>query len=378
MDDLARLDEARPDAVSGPSPLARRLAAEIAATGPISVAEFMAACLHDPRHGYYATRPALGAEGDFITAPLVSQMFGELIGLWAVETWRGLGRPSPLRLVEAGPGDGTLMSDLLRAARLDPDFLAAADLWLVETSAPLRQRQAQALAAAPLFPRWAAGLDEIPAGAPMILIANELLDCLPARQFVRLSQGSGWAERVVGLDPDGDLAFGLRPCGPREAPLAGATEGQLVEVSPAQTAFAASLAARLASDGGGALLIDYGRGEGEPHGDTLQALMRHQKVDPLATAGEADLTVHADFPAVLAAARAAGCAAALLSQGEMLRRLGIEARAAALARARPDRAEALGRQLARLVDEAQMGALFKAACLYKPGDPPPPAFEHAP
>lgn len=356
--------------------LRARLKARIRAAGPIGVAEFMTACLHDPRAGYYATRPRLGEDGDFVTAPLVSQMFGELVGLWAVETWAGLGRPSPFRLVEVGPGDGTLMSDLLRAARLDPAFLAAADLWLVETSEPLAERQRRRLAAAPA--RWARALDAVPAGAPTILVANEVLDCLPADQFVRRAEG--WAERVVALDEEGELAFALAP--PIAASLApplapdpaqAVPPGTVVEVSPAQAAFAAAVAGRVAADGGAALLIDYG---GEPGwGDTLQALQAHRKVDPLATAGEADLTVHADFAAVLRAARAAGAEARLLTQGDFLRRLGIEQRAAALARARPDRAQTLARQLARLVDEGQMGRLFKVACLFAPGGRPPPAFE---
>jgi NADH dehydrogenase [ubiquinone] 1 alpha subcomplex assembly factor 7 len=351
--------------------LAERLKARIRATGPIGVDAFMTACLHDPEHGYYATRPALGEDGDFITAPLVSQMFGELIGLWAAETWRGLGRPAPLRLVEVGPGDGTLIADALRAARLAPDFLAAADLWLVETSAPLAERQRRRLGEVPA--RWAETLEAVPGGAPMILIANELLDCLPAAQFVRRPEG--WAERVVGLDAAGELAFGLAPPGRLPAaPTQDATPpGTLVEVSPAQAAFAAAVARRIARWGGAGLLIDYG---GEPGaGDTLQALKAHRKVAPLASAGEADLTVHADFRAVLAAARAEGAQAGLLTQGAFLRRLGIEQRAAALARARPDRAEVVARQLARLVDDDQMGRLFKAACLFAQGEPAPPGFE---
>ena len=168
-----------------------RLKAQIAQDGPIAVPEFFTRCLHDPRDGYYATRPDLGAGGDFITAPLVSQMFGELIGLWAIETWTRMGRPAPFHLVEMGPGDGTLMSDLLRAAWVAPDFLEAADPWLVEVSEPLKAKQADHLGDRP---RWASRLHEVPAGAPMILIANELLDCLPARQFVRTKDG--WAERV--------------------------------------------------------------------------------------------------------------------------------------------------------------------------------------
>jgi SAM-dependent MidA family methyltransferase len=349
--------------------LKQRLEAEIAASGPIDVAEFMTRCLHDPVDGYYATRPALGARGDFITAPLVSQMFGELIGLWLVETWRGLGAPPRFVLAEAGPGDGTLMADALRAARLEAMFGAAAELWLIEASAPLRALQAERLAAA--APRWAASLAELPADAPLLLIANELIDCLPARQFQRTRRG--WAERVVGLSDSGELAFGLRPAAladaPDEAPI-----GAVVERSAAQEAFATELAGRIARQAGAALLIDYGRGAPEL-GDTLQALKGHAKVCPLATPGEADLTVYADFPAVLAAARGAGASAALLSQGELLRRLGAEARAAALQRARPDRADLVARQLERLVGPDQMGELFKAAAIWTGA--PPPAFEDA-
>ena len=209
-----------------------RLKAEIAQGGPITVADYMTRCLHDARDGYYATRPALGGGGDFITAPLVSQMFGELLGLWAVETWTRLGKPAPFRLVEAGPGDGTLMSDLLRAVRLAPDFIAAADLWLVETSGPLKAAQAARLAGAALTPQWADSLDGVPGGAPMVLISNELLDCLPARQFVLT--GGGWVERLVGLGPDGELAFGLAPSDHGQPPT---PEGTVLEVSAAQEAF---------------------------------------------------------------------------------------------------------------------------------------------
>lgn len=352
-----------------------RLKAQIAQDGPIGVPEFFTRCLHDPRDGYYAMRPDLGAGGDFITAPLVSQMFGELIGLWAIETWTRMGRPKPFRLVEMGPGDGTLMSDLLRAGRLEPAFLAAAQVWLVEVSEPLRAKQAAKLGDAP---RWVGRLDEVPAGAPMILVANELLDCLPARQFVRIKDG--WAERVIGLGEDGELAFGLRGLGKSaDTPipdLPRQPEGSIVESSPAQAALASDIAHRLATDGGAALLIDYGRAAPEA-GDTLQALQNHQKVDPLKTAGLADLTVWADFPAVVAAARETGAKAGpIITQREFLLALGIEARAQALASARPDRADQLARQLDRLVGEAQMGALFKVACLTAP-DLSPPLFEDA-
>lgn len=344
-----------------------KLAAQIAQTGPLTVAQYMTACLHDPQHGYYATRPALGEDGDFVTAPLVSQMFGELIGVWAISTWQAMGQPSRFVLAEMGPGDGTLMSDLLRAARVMPAFLEAADVWLVETSAPLAALQAQKLGKAV---RWARALDEIPGGEPMILVANELLDCLPVRQFVRTV--TGWAEQVVGIDADGALRFGLVPAA---VELPDAREGAVCELSAPQEALGAALGDRLTRNGGAALLIDYGRDQ-PGFGDTLQALVRHQRVDPLACPGEADLTVHADFPTVMDAARQAGADAAILTQAAFLARLGIGERAEALLRARPDKAAILGRQLNRLVGGNQMGELFKACCLHSPGWTPP-AFEDA-
>ena len=379
-----------------------RLKAQIAQDGPISVAEYFTRCLHDPRDGYYATRPALGEGGDFLTAPGVSQMFGELIGLWLLETWTRMGRPSLVRLVEMGPGDGTLISDILRAARLLPKFLEAADLWLVEVSPPLRAVQAERLAGARLTPRWADRLEAVPAGAPLLLVANEVLDCLPAHQFVRTE--GGWAERVVGLDEAGELAFGLRalnppPMGeaarrgrwgeqthlgqlPPQSPRieSGTTpppqgealeSGAVVESSPAQAALGSELGHRVARDGGAALLIDYGRDTPGP-GDTLQALKAHAKVPPLAEPGQADLTVWADFPAVLAAGAEAGAATGpILSQGAFLQDLGIQARAQALAAARPDQADKLARQLDRLTGAARMGELFKVVCLFAPGLAPP-------
>jgi NADH dehydrogenase [ubiquinone] 1 alpha subcomplex assembly factor 7 len=345
--------------------LKARLTAEIAAGGPIDVAAFMTRCLHDPLDGYYATRPTLGERGDFITAPLVSQMFGELIGLWLIETWRGLGSPARCVLAEAGPGDGTLMADVLRAARLVPAFLRALEVWLIEASAPLRASQVERLS--DVGPRWATSLGDLPTDAPLLLIANEFLDCLPARQFQRTA--SGWAERVIGLDEDGRLAFGLRPA---PVPFGDAPVGIVVERSPAQEAFTSDLAGRLVGQGGAALLIDYGR-DAPGCGDTLQALAGHSKVDVLQSAGAADLTVHVDFQAVLAAARTAGADGALLTQAEFLRRLGVEARAAALAKARPDRAATIARQLERLIAPDQMGQLFKATAIWS--GLAPPAFE---
>jgi SAM-dependent MidA family methyltransferase len=297
-------------------------------------------------------------------------MFGELLGLWAVETWRRLGPPARVVLAEAGPGDGTLMQDALRAAKLDPAFIAAAELCLVETSPALRSLQAERLAQAPLKPRWLDGLADLPQDAPLILIANELLDCLPARQFVRTE--AGWAERMVGLDAEGALAFGLSSR-PVDRLMPQAVPGTVIEVSPAQESFGAELGARIARQGGAALLIDYGRAEPGP-GDTLQALKRHRKVSPLEA--HADLTVHADFPAVAAAAQAGGArASAIITQAELLARLGVQERARALAAARPEGAQTVQRQLARLIDADQMGSLFKALAIHAPGAPAPPGFE---
>ena len=351
--------------------LRERLAAQIAAGGPLTLAQYMTACLHDPQDGYYATRPAIGGTGDFITAPAVSQMFGELIGLWAAQTWRAMGEPAAFRLVEAGPGDGTLMEDLLRAAGAAPGFREAADLWLIEASPPLRARQAERLAHA--APQWAGRLDDVPGGGPLILVANEFLDCLPARQFVRTERG--WREKMVGLDEEGRLAFGLSAPLPPPFAEADLPVGSIREVSAAQEVFGLTLGARRAAEGGAALLIDYG--SARPGGDTFQALKRHEKVDPLAFPGEADLTVHADFAAVAAAAVAEGAAAAaLLTQAQFLGRMGIEARAQALAARRPDRVETLGRQFDRLTAQNEMGELFKVLCLHAK-DLSPPAFEEA-
>jgi SAM-dependent MidA family methyltransferase len=337
------------------SNLRERLAARIAADGPISVAAYMEACLHDPCDGYYAVRPALGAVGDFITAPHVSQMFGELIGLWAAETWTRLGAPPRVRLAELGPGDGTLMSDALRAGAAQPGFRDAAEVVLIETSAPLRARQAVALAHA--RPRWADRIDDIGDDAPLIILANEFLDCLPIRQAVRCP--GGWRDRRVGL-ADGRLAFVAGA--PVVVPVDG-REGDIFEWSPALTAFGAAVRDLIAAATGGALFIDYGRDRPEL-GDTLQALRGHQKEGPLENPGLADLTAHVDFDALPRTA-------SILTQGEFLRHLGIEPRATALAAAHPGEAGKIGRQLARLTDADQMGELFKVACIASPCLTPP-------
>ena len=351
-----------------------RLARGIALTGPMHIADFVTRCLHDPQDGYYATRPAIGATGDFITAPMVSQMFGELIGLWAVEVWQRLGAPERVRLVEVGPGDGTLMADALRAARLAPDFLQAVDLILIEPSAPLREAQARMLADSDLHPRWVSALDRIETDAPVILIANEVLDCLPARQFVKTEDG--WAERRVGVSDDGDLLFGLmKITGGFKRPDYTVEPGQTIEISDQQAGFGRDLAQLVKVASGAALLIDYGRAKAGA-GDTLQGLRRHQKVDPLTDPGEVDLTQWADFPAVLEAAIHAGAEiTGCLGQGEFLRLLGIEHRAERLKAGRPDAAAVIDRQLERLTGDDQMGTLFKACAIFSPRALVVPGFE---
>ena len=354
--------------------LKARLAREIALTGPMTVADYVTRCLHDPHGGYYATRPELGARGDFITAPLVSQMFGELIGLWAVETWHRLGAPERVRLIEVGPGDGTLMADALRAARLAPDFLSALDLILIEPSRPLRDVQARRLTDTDTAPRWVSSLEAVERDAPVILIANEVLDCLPARQFVRTE--TGWCERRVGVSDNGELLFGLTGItGGFVRPAFDVAPGDLIELSDQQAAFGRDLGRLVSEATGAALLIDYGRDRPGP-GDTLQALRRHAKVDPLATPGEVDLTQWADFPNVLeAAVRTGADVTGCLGQGDFLRRLGIEARAERLMSTRPDAAPVIQRQLDRLTADDQMGVLFKAAAIFSPPTLDVPGFE---
>ena len=351
-----------------------RLAREIALTGPMTVADYVTRCLHDPQDGYYATRPALGATGDFITAPMISQMFGELIGLWAVELWQRLGAPERVRLVEVGPGDGALMADALRAARLAPDFLQAVDLILIEPSAPLRALQARTLADSDVHPRWVSALDKVETDAPVILIANEVLDCLPARQFVKTE--GGWAERRIGVTDEGELLFGLTAItGGFTRPDFGVQSGQTVEISDQQAAFGRDLAALVKAASGAALLIDYGRARPEA-GDTLQGLRRHQKVDPLDRPGETDLTQWADFPTVQdAAVRAGADVTGCLEQGEFLTLLGIEHRAERLKSGRPDAAPVIDRQVERLIGDNQMGTLFKACAIFSPHTLVVPGFE---
>lgn len=350
-----------------------RLLALIAQNGPITVAQYMTSALYDPLNGYYSMRAGLGAEGDFITAPEASQMFGELVGLWCAQAWMTLGSPAPFNLIELGPGNGTLIADAWRATRIVPGFHNAARISLVEVGAHLKARQAEALAKVGASATWIAHLDDAPDG-PSLIIANEFLDCLPIRQFVRID--GGWREKLVGAR-DGKLAFGfaedallddaLIPPALRNAP-----DGAIAEVAPALPAFVDQIAQKLQRAPGRALIIDYGAAE-TTGGDTLQAVRAHRRVDVLDTPGSADLTAHVDFPRLCTLARDAGLAVdGPVAQGEWLDSLGVRERAAALAKARPDKADGIAAQLHRLTAPGEMGVLFNAVCL-SPSDSPPPA-----
>jgi NADH dehydrogenase [ubiquinone] 1 alpha subcomplex assembly factor 7 len=355
------------------NPLGRRLAERIRAAGSISIAEFMEAALLDPELGYYTTRDPLGARGDFITAPEVSQIFGELIGLWCADTWEKMGRPTPVILAELGPGRGTLMADALRALKIAPAFRRAARLHLVERSPALRRSQAERLAEA--SPRWHDAPAELPPG-PLILIANEFLDALPIRQFRR--GAAGWEERRVVLAPKGDsLAFRFLPASaaPMLPPGLCAEPGSLCEIREAASALAAELCARLAREGGTALFIDYGYFP-SACGDTLQALRAHRRHEVLDAPGSADITAHVDFAGFAAAASAAGAAVwGPVAQGAFLTALGLAERAGALLRrASPAQANAIESGCRRLIDPGEMGTLFKVLALADASLPAPAGF----
>jgi SAM-dependent MidA family methyltransferase len=323
---------------------------------------------------YYASRDPLGLGGDFTTSPEISQMFGELLGLWAAAVWQGMGSPTGFRLVELGPGRGTLMADALRALRRVPGLLDGLEVHLVETSPALRERQRAALAPHAARVSWHERLEEVPPG-PLVVIANEFFDALPVRQFV--ARTGAWHERVVERGGE-DLRFGVAPV-PEDSITVPPREGAILEVPRAGSALMETLARRLVHDGGAALVIDYGYW-GPAFGDTLQALKAHAFADPLSEPGEADLTAHVDFHRLARAAASAGAAVhGPLSQGDFLRALGIEVRALALkARASPEQAQAVETGLRRLTDPEGMGELFKVLAVSHPGMPPLPGLRPNP
>ncbi len=361
------------------TPLEEEIAAIIAQEGPMSLERFMTLAALHAQHGYYKTKLPIGARGDFITAPEIHQMFGELIGLWAAEVWHALGAPAQLRLIELGPGRGTLMADILRAARIVPEFCRALDVHLVEASEMLMEEQRRALAAENVPVTWHNDIDSLPPG-PVILIANEFFDALPVRHYIK--GRDGWHERLIGLDCDGRLCFGLAP-GAETVLNADAQEGQILEIGIVAQKLMSRLAEHVANESGVALVIDYGYVKTQA-GETLQAVRGHEYADPLQAPGEADLSAHVDFAALAKAAYAAGADVhGPITQGTFLTRLGIVQRAEALKR-KADAAQvaAIDAALARLAlpgpvagREASMADLFKVLAVTMPGLPVPPGFE---
>lgn len=350
------------------TPLAEKMARIIEQAGPLKISDFFALCLADPDHGYYQTREPFGRSGDFITAPEVSQLFGEMIGVFLVHAWQAQGAPGQVRIAEIGPGRGTLMSDALRViAKLAPELYAHATIHMVETSERLRNEQRQTLVRIKDRISWHQAFEEIPAGFTL-MIANELFDAIPIHQFVKTP--SGFRERVVGLDENGRLAFGIGTGSfdPSLLPVDEATvpEGEIFELAPARSAVMQAVASKIVRDGGTALSIDYGHLV-TGFGDTLQAIYRHEFDTPLARPGEADLTSHVDFQALAEAALAVGAHLHRpLSQGEFLVGLGLVERAGALGTGRDALTQAAIRDAVnRLAGEGEgrMGALFKVLAI---------------
>ena len=347
----------------GQSPLEAEIRRRIAAAGPMPVGQYMNLCLTHPKHGYYVTRDALGAAGDFITAPEISQMFGELIGLWAASVWRQMGAPEQVRLVELGPGRGTMLLDALRAAHVVPGFQAALAVHLVEINSVFEQRQRQALGGIGVQAEWHRSLDEVPDG-PMIILANEFFDALPVLQAVMCADG--WHERVVRIGEDGKLQFGhardplplfdqMLPPAVRDARI-----GEIFEWRADQIAL--EIGRRVVRSHGAALVIDYGHIKSAT-GDTLQAMRAHDYASPLFAPGLIDLTAHVDFEALAQAAESMGARThGPIDQAAFLRNLGIVERAEALKKGAPlAKIAEIDGALARLTSEDRtgMGRMFK-------------------
>ncbi|MCF8470056.1 MAG: SAM-dependent methyltransferase [Parvibaculum sp.] len=354
------------------SPLAHHIARLIEETGPIPLSHYMALALGHPEHGYYMTRDPLGAQGDFTTAPEVSQMFGELIGLWLGQQWLACGMPKPFALAELGPGRGTLMADALRAMHKVPGMVDAASVHFVETSPVLRAAQGQRVPQA----KWHERLDDLP-GMPLFLVANEFFDALPVTQYRR--DESGWHERYVD-HREGRFVPVLAPitlADDRTLPPAmrASGKGESAEISPASTAIAEAISMRIASHSGAGLIIDYGHTQSAP-GDTLQAVRNHQFTDPFEAPGEADLTAHVDFEALSLAVGSGGADAhGPITQGVFLEALGIGVRAEALSRgANASQKEDIRTALERLTAPSQMGSLFKVLGITPRGAASPAGF----
>lgn len=344
-----------------------RISAMIRASGPISVADYMRICLFDPADGYYTRRDPFGADGDFVTAPEISQMFGELVAAWLVAAWEASGRPPQPLFVEIGPGRGTMMRDMLRTVdRIDPGLLAMSDVVLVEASPRLAGVQRQALASSPGNPAWAATVNELP-GRPLFVVGNELFDAIPARQFV--FAGGAWRERMVALSTDGELRFaaGAPAAAPRQTGQRDSVpEGTIFEVAPAREGMLHHIASHIAAHGGAGLFFDYGSLQGG-FGDTLQAVKAHEPVSVFDFPGDSDLTSHVDFAALADVARAHGLVPWLGTQREFLTATGMVQRSERLiAGTGPQKAAQIAAERDRLIGESEMGELFKVIAIAAP------------
>lgn len=361
--------------------LKSRLVRQIEMIGPLPLADYMHLCLAERSQGYYRTRQPFGPTGDFLTAPETSQMFGELIGIWLLQTWQQLGKPAPFCLAEFGPGSGTMMTDILKAVQVLPEFQQAARLMLVETSEALATTQQEALSDFRLDKKWCTSLKDLPS-MPLIAIGNEFLDALPFRQYVKTAKG--WHEHVVTLDQNRELTFGIGngAIDPDFLPPNAEAEpvGAIFEIAPAREAFILELAQHLLEHRGAALMIDYGHGQ-SGFGDTFQAIRNHQYADPLTVPGGADLTSHVDFAALRRVAELAGAdVKALKTQADFLLSMGLLERAGMLGQDGDMLArEKLQRQVERLAAPDQMGELFKVFAMtgepihLPPFDPEPPS-----
>lgn len=356
--------------------LAAEIARWIEAQGPIKVAEYMSICQFDPEDGSYTARHTIGR--DFVTSPEISQTFGEMLGLWVAQTWHDQGRPAHPRLVELGPGRGTLMADALRAiAAAAPEFLAGAEIVLVEASPALMKAQRDKLELTGTNIAWRERFDETLTDRPLFLIANEFFDCLPVHQYVNTPRG--WCERMIGLKDSG-LTFALGPDPVSGAatllpPSCGAVdEGAVREVSPAALALTEEIARAVAKRGGGAVIVDYGY-DAPGFGETLQAVADGAFVGVLDAPGESDLSAHVDFLTLSRAALAEGAAVfGPTPQGNFLADLGIGARGERLIQSNPAHADEIAAAIDRLVNPTAMGTLFKVLAMVPPGAKQPPGF----
>lgn len=346
--------------------LSEIIKAHIRQNGPMTVQDYWMLCLAHPKYGYYMKQDPFGRGGDFITAPEISQMFGEMIGIWIADLWLKMGSPSLLVLCEFGAGRGTMMFDLLRATRAVPGFHAALDLNIVETSPHLRAVQKQTLTGYTIH--WHDSIETLADLGPVVILGNEFLDALPIRQVVRAD--TAWRERMIGIDGDG-LGFGLGG----EIPLSDKIEtpiGSVFEFSPARDAIWTEMTSRIRAQGGAALMIDYGHAI-TGFGDTLQAVKGHAYANLLAEPGEADLTSHVNFERLKDIAK--GLNPRIATQGDFLRRLGIQLRATTLEKAAtPEQAKMLKAGLDRLINDDQMGDLFKVISVSNPPELDPAGF----